>query len=101
VVRSVGVHDRRRHSLQLTRSGEKLLSALAEPARKAHARVLSVFTPREQALFLALLDKFTRAFNDSTRVRLDPHRADEKAAPGVRRPNAAGTRKVRERRASP
>src|SRR5258708_18837523 len=62
VVRSVGLHDRRRHSLQLTRSGEKLLSQLAEPARKAHARVLSAFTPHEQTLFLALLDKFTRAF---------------------------------------
>src|SRR5215470_9753490 len=96
VVRSVGVHDRRRHSLQLTRAGEKLLSELAEPARKARARVLSAFTPREQTLFLALLDKFTRAFNDSTRVPLDPHRASEKALPGLRRPNAVRVRKVRE-----
>jgi DNA-binding MarR family transcriptional regulator len=96
VVRSVGVHDRRRHSLQLTRSGEKLLAELAEPARKAHARVLSAFTPREQTLFLALLDKFTRAFNDSTRVPLDPHRSSETAVPGVRRPNAVRTRKLRE-----
>jgi DNA-binding MarR family transcriptional regulator len=100
VVRSVGVHDRRRHSLQLTRSGEKLLSELTEPARKAHARVLSAFTPREQTLFLALLDKFTRAFNDSTRVPLDPHRSSEKAVPGRRRPNAVRTRTVREGRAS-
>jgi len=97
VVRSVGVHDRRRHSLHLTRSGEKLLSQLAEPARKAQARVLSAFTPREQTLFLALLDKFTRAFNDSTRVPLDPHRSSEKALPWMRRLNAARTRKVRER----
>jgi len=101
VVRSVGVHDRRRHSLQLTRSGEKLLSELAEPARKAHARVLSAFTPREQTLFLALLDKFTRAFNDSTRVPLDPHRVSEKALPSMRRPSAVRTRKVREGRANP
>jgi DNA-binding MarR family transcriptional regulator len=97
VVRSVGVHDRRRHSLQLTRSGEKLLSELAEPARKAHARVLSAFTPREQALFLQLLDKFTRAFNHSTRVPLDPHRSSEKAVDGMRRPNAARTRRVKGR----
>src|SRR5262245_16283087 len=48
VARSVGAHDRRRHSLQLTKSGERLLSQLAEPARKAQARVLCVFTPREQ-----------------------------------------------------
>src|SRR5215470_1654147 len=96
VARSVGVHDRRRHSLQLTRSGEKLLAELAEPARKARARVLSAFTPREQTVFLALLDKFTRAFNDSTRVPLDPHRLSGKAVPGPRRPNAVRTRKVRE-----
>src|SRR5215471_11576951 len=60
VVRSVDTRDRRRHSLQLTKSGEKLLNRLAEPARKAQARALSAFTPREQTLFLALLDKFTR-----------------------------------------
>jgi DNA-binding MarR family transcriptional regulator len=96
VVRSVGAHDRRRHSLRLTRSGEKLLSQLAEPARKAQARVLSAFTPREQTLFLQLLDKFTRAFNGSTRVPLDPHRSDEKALPGLRRRNAVRARKVGE-----
>src|SRR5215471_6537661 len=98
VVRSVGAHDRRRHSLQLTRSGEKLLSQLAEPAQKAQARALSAFTPREQALFLQLLDKFTRAFNGSTRVPLDRHRSSEKDPPGMRRSDAARTRKVRERR---
>jgi len=91
VVRSVGVHDRRRHSLQLTRSGEKLLSQLAEPARKARARVLSAFTPSEQTLFLALLDKFTRAFNDSTRVPLDPHWSHRKAPPGVGRTRVVRT----------
>jgi DNA-binding MarR family transcriptional regulator len=96
VVRSVGVHDRRRHSLQLTRSGEKLLSQLDEPARKARARVLSAFTPREQTLFLALLDKFTRAFNDSTRVPLDPHRSHQKTLPGAGRSNGIRTRRMRE-----
>jgi DNA-binding MarR family transcriptional regulator len=100
VARSVGAHDRRRHSLKLTRSGEKMLSQLAEPARKAQARVLSAFTPQEQTLFLELLHKFMCAFNDSTRVPLDPHRSGEKAIPGLRRPHAARTRKVR-RLASP
>jgi len=85
VVRSVGAHDRRRHSLQLTRAGEKLLSQLAGPAQKARARALSAFTPREQARFLQLLDKFTRAFNGSTRVPLDPHRLSEKALPSRRK----------------
>ena len=95
VVRSLGAHDRRRHSLRLTRAGEKLLLQLAEPARKAKTRVLSAFTPREQALFLGLLDKFTRAFNGSTRVPLDPHRSSEKAPPGRRRPNTIHARKVK------
>ncbi len=94
VVRSMGAHDRRRHSLQLTRSGERLLSQLAEPARRAQARVLSAFTPGEQALFLELLDKFTRAFNDTTRVPLDPYRSGQKAAPGTRRSGAARTQKA-------
>jgi DNA-binding MarR family transcriptional regulator len=92
VVRSVGAHDRRRHSLRLTGSGERLLSRLAAPARKAQARVLSAFTPREQAVFLQLLDKFTRAFNGSTRVPLDRHRSDHKTKSGPRRSGAAAAR---------
>jgi DNA-binding MarR family transcriptional regulator len=95
VVRSVGAHDRRRHSLRLTRAGKKLLSELAEPARKAKNRLLSAFTPREQKLFLALLDKFTRTFNGSTRVPLDPHRSSERARRGVARPNAVYARNIR------
>src|SRR5215831_12350308 len=97
VVRSVGARDRRRHSLHLTRPGEKLLSRLAEPARKARARVLSAFTPHEQALFLQLLDKFVRAFNDSTRVPLDPYRSHREAPAGMGRSRAVQTRQMRER----
>src|SRR5712692_3711192 len=70
VIRSVDARDRRRHSLQLTRPGNRLLSELAEPARRAQARVLSVFTSHEQALFLQLLDKLTHEFNGSTRIPL-------------------------------
>lgn len=97
VVRSVGAQDRRRHSLQLTISGEKLFSQLAEPARRAQARALSAFSPREQALFLALLDKFTRAFNGSTRVPLDPNRHHQKASPATGLAAAVRNRKRRER----
>jgi DNA-binding MarR family transcriptional regulator len=78
VARSVGAQDRRRHSLRLTRSGGRLLARLAEPARRAQARVLSAFTPSEQTVFLALLGKFSRAFNESTRVPLDPNRSRRK-----------------------
>jgi DNA-binding MarR family transcriptional regulator len=73
VVRTVNLHDRRRHSLQLTQSGRRLLSQLAEPAQRARKRLLSPFTPREQKLFLQLLDKCTRALNDSTRIPVDPN----------------------------
>jgi DNA-binding MarR family transcriptional regulator len=78
VSRSVDARDRRRHSLQLTRSGRRLLSELAEPARRAQARLLSVFTSHEQTLFLQLLDKLTQEFNGSTRIPLDPHRTRQR-----------------------
>jgi DNA-binding MarR family transcriptional regulator len=93
VVRSIGTHDRRRHSLKLTRSGGRLLSRLVEPARRAQARALSAFTPREQTLFLQLLDKFTREFNKSTRVPLDPSRSRQRSTPGTRRPGIVRTEK--------
>ena len=51
VVRSVEVRDRRRHSLQLTRSGKRLLSRLAAPAQRAKARVLAAFTPTNRSSF--------------------------------------------------
>ena len=75
VVRSMDVRDRRRHNLQLTGSGKRLLSQLAKPARRAQTRLLSVFTPRERTLFLQLLDKFTREFNESTRIPIDRSRS--------------------------
>ena len=60
--------DRRKRSLKLTPTGERMLKRLAEPARRAQERVLSAFSPRERETFLDLLDKFARAFNDTTRV---------------------------------
>jgi DNA-binding MarR family transcriptional regulator len=97
VVRSIGARDRRRNSLQLSGSGKRLLSQLTQPAERAQARVLSVFTPREQTLFLQLLDKFTREFNESTRVPLDPHRSREKPTPGMRRSNVVRTKRTPQR----
>jgi DNA-binding MarR family transcriptional regulator len=70
VTRYVGDRDRRRLRLKLTRAGERMLARLAEPARRAQARVLSAFTAKERDEFLRLLDKFNIAFNDSTRVPL-------------------------------
>jgi len=68
VGRIVGARDRRKRSLKLTPAGERMLARLAEPARRAQERVLSAFSPTERRMFLDLLDKFTRAFNETTRV---------------------------------
>jgi DNA-binding MarR family transcriptional regulator len=81
VERCIGTSDRRRHSLALTPAGEKMLERLDAPARRAQTRLLSTFTPQERTQFLALLDKLTRAFNDSTRVPLEADRANASMGP--------------------
>jgi DNA-binding MarR family transcriptional regulator len=68
--RAVGVEDRRR-SLRMTAAGERTVQALKGPAQRARTRLLSAFEPAERELFLRLLDKFTRRFNESTRVPLE------------------------------
>jgi len=73
IERGVGAYDRRRHNLQLTRAGEKMLERLAEPARRAQMRVLSPFSAEERDEFLRLLEKFVGKFNGSTRVPLGTH----------------------------
>ena len=72
--RSIGLHDKRRRDLSLTKAGERMLERLAEPARRAQAHVLSTFTAQERAEFIRLLDKFVTKFNDSTRVPLETRR---------------------------
>jgi DNA-binding MarR family transcriptional regulator len=95
--RRVGSDDRRRRTLRLTRAGERMLDRLAAPARAAQERVLSAFDPAERAQFLRLLDKFTRQFNDSTRVPLEAHRSHDSAAgdtaPPRRRSGASAARR--------
>jgi DNA-binding MarR family transcriptional regulator len=66
--RAVGANDRRKRSIKLTPAGERMLTRLAEPARRAQERVLSAFSPQERKAFLDLLEKFARTFNESTRV---------------------------------
>jgi DNA-binding MarR family transcriptional regulator len=68
VGRVVGETDRRKRSLNLTPAGERMLKRLREPARRAQQRVLSAFAPRERKVFLDLLDKFARTFNNVSRV---------------------------------
>ena len=79
VKRRVASGDRRKRELVLTRAGERMLAELAEPARRAQARVLAPFTPEEQTTFLGLLEKFVGTFNVSTRVPLEKQRAAPKS----------------------
>ena len=79
VGRSVGARDRRKRSLRLTPAGERMLQRLKAPAERVMQRQLAAFTPRERALFLKMLDKFTRTFNESTRVPLEAHRAKRRS----------------------
>jgi DNA-binding MarR family transcriptional regulator len=78
VGRSVGARDRRRRSLALTAAGEKVFERLRAPARRVMERQLAAFAPCERKLFLQMLEKFTRTFNESTRVPLEVYREDGK-----------------------
>lgn len=80
IVRTVDRTDRRRHNLQLTQSGGKLLSQLAGPAQRAKIRLLAPFKPRERKLFLQLLEKFTGTLNASTRIPLETHSPRRKSS---------------------
>jgi len=75
VGRSVGKTDRRKRTLALTPAGERMLKRLKAPAQRVMKRQLSAFQPQERELFLRMLDKFTRTFNESTRVPLEAQRA--------------------------
>ena len=79
--RTVGKKDRRRRTLALTPAGEKMLLRLRAPAQRVMERQLSAFAPRERKQFLAMLDKFVRAFNESTRVPLEARRSTDRQKP--------------------
>lgn len=78
--RSIGTRDRRKRTLALTPAGERMLKRLKAPARRVIERQLSPFSPRERALFLQMLEKFTQTFNESTRVPLEAQRAKKNAS---------------------
>src|SRR5262245_61197494 len=101
IARGVGT-DRRRRSLHLSGAGEKMLTRLAQPAKRAQARMLSALAPRERAPFLAMLDRLTHSFNGSTRVPLEPRRAKaaaRSARSGTKRKSAKATRRNATRKA--
>jgi DNA-binding MarR family transcriptional regulator len=95
--RSVGKQDRRKRTLALTRDGERMLTKLKAPARRVVERQLSPFSPRERRQFMAMLEKFTRTFNEETRVPLEAQRGKSKgtAAPFRGAPTGSGLRPAR------
>ena len=68
VARGIGSGDRRRRALTLTPAGGRMLDRLQAPMDRARARVLAPFSAAEAEQFVALLEKFTTAFNGTTRV---------------------------------
>lgn len=91
VVRQVDAEDRRRKYLKLTKAGDRTLRELAVPVRRSLDRLLAVFDETERETFLKLLEKFTGAFNKSTRVpirgpvstQLREDRRAKSGAPGI------------------
>ena len=72
VARNLSAVDRRRRELALTEAGRETLAALADPVRRSHDRLLSVFEPGDADRFLQLLHHFVESFNEETRTPLDP-----------------------------
>jgi len=90
--RVIGAKDRRTRSLALTPAGESMLAQLAEPARRAEARVMAALTEEESRTFFELLDKFTRAFNNSTRVSFERAHSNSLQSRKTKTTSAKGNR---------
>src|SRR5690606_2839032 len=72
VARCSDAADRRRKTLVLTRRGQKILSQLAAPAKRAQDRLFSAFTPQEAKHFGMLLAKLISVFNEKIRTPIFP-----------------------------
>jgi len=70
IVRSPDANDGRRHVLRLTWAGEDLRRRAQPLVDRVRVRLEEVFKPAEARMFSSLLDKFTRSFDDTTRVPL-------------------------------
>ena len=60
--------DKRRKIITLSQAGHDVLDQVADPAERARKRVLSAFSSKDAARFLALLEQFVGAFNEQTRA---------------------------------
>lgn len=78
VVSMTDAKDKRRNLLTLSKSGQRLLRKVTQPAQRARERLLSAFEPREATLFLDLLQRFVATFNAETRAPIVAPLADKK-----------------------
>lgn len=70
IVRTPDEDDRRRYVLRLTKAGDDLRRRAEPRVNKVRQRLEAVFSPAERKSFARLLDKFTRSFDETTRVPL-------------------------------
>jgi DNA-binding MarR family transcriptional regulator len=70
ILRTPNTADRRRHMLCLTEAGERLRRRAEPLVDRVRDRIVGVFTPVQAKMFMKLLDKFTRSFDDNARVPL-------------------------------
>jgi DNA-binding MarR family transcriptional regulator len=70
VVRTPDATDNRRHVLRLTDAGADLRRRAEPQVDRVRTRLEEVFTPTQAAMFIKLLIKFTRSFDDTVRVPL-------------------------------
>lgn len=70
VVRGPDPNDRRRQVLRLTKAGDDLRRRAEPMVDRVRTRLEAVFTATERKTFAKLLDKFTRSFDETTRVPL-------------------------------
>jgi|SRR5579863_2763194 len=71
IARERSTKDRRRYRLHLTRAGDEILKRIIPGATRARTRLLSPFSPREQKIFVAMLQRLVTALNSDARARVD------------------------------
>ena len=70
IARMPDARDRRRHVLRLTSAGEKLRKRAEPLVDRVRQRLKEALPAKEAATLFKLMEKFTRSFNDTTRVPL-------------------------------
>ena len=63
--------DYRRHHIELTAAGSKLLMAVEDSVDRARKRLVSPLSASERQVFVTLLERILEAFNEITRVPID------------------------------